>query len=409
VRHRVAATTALLALAAALSAQEWTQWRGPQAAAHAPASTAPASWPDEPTLAWKVPSVGIGHSSPVVSGGRVYLFTRIAEQEALTAYDLATGKQIWRQAYEAPYDVNPAARAHGKGPKSTPLVHGGRVFTLGIGGILSAFDARDGRPVWRKDFKGEYSATAPEYGAAASPVAAGDLVVIHVGGGQDGALTAFDPATGAARWSWKGDGPAYATPIVVAIGGTRQVVTQSRSRLVGVDAASGALLWQVPFTTPYAQNIVTSVVHDGLLIYSGLSKPMIAIRLRQAGGTWTTEEAWQNPDVPMYMSSPVLAAGRLCGLTQRNRGQFFCLDASSGKTLWLSEPRQGDNAGIFAAGDVFVAATTDGALAVFRNSPSAFEVIKRYRIADSPVWAHPVPAGRGVLIKDAEALAYWTF
>jgi outer membrane protein assembly factor BamB len=354
-------------------------------------------------------SAGIGHSSPVVSGSRIYLFTRIGEQEALTAYDLATGKQIWRQSYDAPYEVNPTARAHGKGPKSTPLVHGGRVFTFGISGIVSAFNAQDGRSVWRKDFKGEYPVTSPEFGAAASPVAAGDLVVLHVGGAKDGALTAFDPATGAARWSWKGDGPAYATPILVTLGGTRQIVTQSRSNLVGIEAGSGAPLWQVPFTTPFDQNIITAVVHDGLLIYSGLSRPAAAIRVTQAGGNWTTEDVWKNPDVPMYMSSPVVAAGRICGLTHRNRGQFFCLDAASGKTLWTSEPRQGDNAGIFAAGDLFVAATTDGGLTVFRNSPTAFEVIKRYKVAGSAVWAHPVPAGRGVLIKDADTLAYWTF
>jgi outer membrane protein assembly factor BamB len=122
-----------------------------------------------------------------------------------------------------------------------------------------------------------------------------------------------------------------------------------------------------------------------------------------------TEQAWRNPDVPMYMSSPVVAAGRLCGLTHRNRGQFFCADAASGKTLWTSEPRQGDNAGLFAAGAVFVAATTDGTLLVFRNSPAAFEVVARYTVADTPVWAHPVPAGRGVLIKDADTLSYWIF
>jgi outer membrane protein assembly factor BamB len=145
------------------------------------------------------------------------------------------------------------------------------------------------------------------------------------------------------------------------------------------------------------------------MIYSGLSKPTTAVRVTQKGGTWTTEEVWKNPDVPMYMSSPVVAAGRLCGLTHRNRGQFFCLDVASGKTLWTSDPRQGENAGIFASGNVLIAATTDGNLIVFRNSPEAFDVVKRYKVADSAVWAHPVPAGRGILIKDADSLAYWTF
>lgn len=408
-RTRFLAAAIFTLSSAFLSAQDWTQWRGPNGAGVATAFKPPAAWPDEPKLAWKAQTVGIGHSSPVVSGNRVLLFTRIGEQEALTAYDLATGKQIWRQAYDAPYEMNPAARSHGKGPKSTPLVHGGRVFTFGISGILSAFDARDGRLVWRKDFKGQHASTSPEFGAAASPIAVDGAVVLHVGGSKDGALAAFDPATGAARWSWKGDGPAYATPIVATLGGTRQLITQSQSSVVALDPARGTLLWQIPFTTPYEQNIVTAVVHDGLVVYSGLSRPATAVRVTQAAGKWAAVDAWKNPDVAMYMNSPVVAAGRLCGLAHRNRGQFFCLDAASGKTLWTSDPRQGENAGIFAAGDLLVAATTDGALIVFRNSPTAFEVLKRYKVADSPVWAHPVPAGRGVLIKDADTLAYWMF
>ncbi len=393
-RARFLATAVLALCSAFLSAQDWTQWRGPDSAAVATAFKPPPAWPDEPKLAWKVESVGAGHSSPVVSGTRVFLFTRIGEQEALTAYDLVTGKQIWRQAYDAPYEMNPAARSHGKGPKSTPLVHGGRVFTFGISGILSAFDARDGRVAWRKDFKGQHAASSPDFGAAASPIAAA-AIVLHVGGSKDGALTAFDPATGNVRWSWKGDGPAYATPIVATLVGTRQLITQSQSSLVAIDPAKGTLLWQVPFTTPFEQNIVTAVVHDGLVIYSGLSRPTTALRVTQSAGTWAVEEAWKNPDVPMYMNSPVVAAGRICGLTHRNRGQFFCLDGASGKTLWTSDPRQGENAGIFSAGDLFVAGMTDGTLLIFRNSPTAFDVVKRYKVATAPPGPIPFPPGEG--------------
>jgi len=409
IRFPVATLLMTVAAAAVLSSQDWTQWRGPQGAAVASSFKPPASWPDEPKLAWRVAGVGIGHASPVVSGARVFLFSRVGEQEALTAYDLTGGKQIWRQAYDAPYEMNPAARGHGKGPKGTPLIHGGRVFTFGISGILSAFNAADGKVVWRKDFKGQHPVTSPDFGAAVSPIAVGDAIVVHVGGPKDGAITAFDAATGAARWSWKGDGPGYATPIVATFGGTRQLITQSQSNVVGIDAAKGVLLWQIPFTTSYDQNIITAVVSGALMIYSGLSKPTTAVRVTQAGAKWVTEEVWKNADVPMYMSSPVAAAGRLCGLTHRNRGQFFCLDVASGKTLWTSDPRQGENAGIFAAGEVLIAATTDGNLIVFRNSAAEFDTVKRYKVAESPVWAHPVPAGRGILIKDVDSLAYWTF
>src|SRR5687767_3223898 len=132
IRFPVATLVMTVAAAAILSSQDWTQWRGPQGAAVASTFKPPVTWPDEPKLAWKAPGAGIGHASPVVSGTRVFLFSRVGEQEALTAYDLASGKQLWRQTYDAPYEMNPAARGHGKGPKGTPLFHGGRLFTFGI-------------------------------------------------------------------------------------------------------------------------------------------------------------------------------------------------------------------------------------------------------------------------------------
>ena len=143
---------------------DWNQWRGPRRDGIVQAFTAPSAWPDRPKQLWKVPA-GIGHSSPVVSGNRVFLFSRIGEQEALTAYDAASGKQIWRQAYDAPYQMNPAATSHGKGPKSTPVVDRGRIVTLGISGILSAFDAATGKVLWRHDFRKDFTSREPDFGA----------------------------------------------------------------------------------------------------------------------------------------------------------------------------------------------------------------------------------------------------
>ena len=157
------------------------------------------------------------------------------------------GKLLWRAAYPAPYKVNPAADRHGAGPKSTPVVYQGKVFTLGIGGVLSSFDAATGKPGWRKNFSGEFRETSPWYGTAASPVVDGGMVIAHVGGHDDGALMAFDAATGAVKWKWKGDGPGYASPIVVELAGKRQVVTQTQQNIVGVAAATGELLWKIPF------------------------------------------------------------------------------------------------------------------------------------------------------------------
>jgi outer membrane protein assembly factor BamB len=401
---------AILVLSAVtLSAQDWSQWRGPARNGLTTTFVAPATWPERPTQAWKV-QAGIGHSSPVVSGTRVFLLSRVSEQEVVTAYELATGKQIWRNAYDAPYQVNPAATSHGKGPKGTPLVHRGRVYTLGISGTLSALDANDGRVLWRKNFTREFPQASPEYGAAMSPIGEEAMVIAHVGGSQNSALSAFDAESGAVRWTWKGDGPAYASPVVATLGGVRQLVTQTQSRVLGLSVADGTLLWDIPFTTDYEQNIITPViVGNDTVIYGGLSKPTVAVRVAQANGKWTTAERWRNAEIPMYMSSPIDAGGTLYGLTQKNKGQFFAVDTATGKTLWTSEGRQGDNAALTSAGDLLIATTTEGELVIARHSAKAFDVVRRYTVADTPIWAHPALAGNGVLIKDAETLAYWTF
>ena len=400
----VLASTALVIL----DAQDWNQWRGPARTGAAAAFAAPAAWPDRPTRVWQA-KVGIGHSSPVVSDGRVYQFSRLAEQEIVTAFDVASGKQIWQQRYDAPYQMNPAATTHGKGPKSTPVAADARLFTLGIDGVLTGFDAATGKLLWRKHYAKEFDASSPDFGVAMSPLVDNGLVIAHVGGNKSGALVALDVASGAEKWSWKGDGPAYASPVVATFGKTRQIVTQSRSHVVGIGAADGSLLWRIPLTTAYDQNIVTPVVAGDLVIYSGIDKPLTAVRIEQRAGKWMPQPVWENADLPMYMSSPVVSGGYLFGLTHKNKGQFYAADLKTGKTLWTTRGREAESAALVASGELLMATTTEGELVIARRDPGKLDVIKRYTVADSPIWAHPAPAGRGVLIKDADTLAYWTF
>jgi outer membrane protein assembly factor BamB len=392
----------------ALPAQDWTGWRGPARTGVAARFTPPASWPERPKQAWRVPA-GLGHASPIVSGDRIYLFSRVSEQEALTAYDRQSGKQIWRQMYDAPYDTNPAATAHGKGPKSTPIVAGNRIFTFGISGILSAWNASTGVLLWRREFHKEFASTAPEFGVAMSPLMADGLLIVHAGGKSDGAVFALDPAKGTTKWMWKGDGPGYASPVLATIAGTSQVITQTEKHVASLALADGRALWQIPFTTSYDQNVVTAVISGDVVIYSGLSKPLTAVKVTRDGGRWTTSQVWQNDSVPMYMSSPVIVGGFIYGLTHRNRGQFFCVDLETGATRWTTRGREGENAALIEAGGYLLATTTEGEFVVAKADPAAFTAARRYTVAESPIWAHPVPAGRGILIKDVETLAFWTF
>jgi len=398
----------VVALHQTLSAQDWNQWRGPGRDGVVPSFTAPKTWPETLKPVWKA-TVGAGYSSPVVVGGKVYIHARQEEREVVSCIDLKTGKLLWEDRYDAPYTVNRAAARHGPGPKSTPVIANGRLYTFGITEILSCYGLATGKLVWRKDFSAQFKKTSPDFGTAMSPVVDRGFLIAHVGTAGEGALTAFDAATGEVKWQWTGDGPAYASPIVVELGGARQVVTQSQANIVSVAAATGALLWKIPFTTMAVQNIVTPLVYKDLLIFSGLNKGVMAVRVAKTGDEWTTEQVWQNTDVAMYMNSPILNGELLFGLSHRNRGQFFCLDAATGKTIWIGEPQQGDNAAMLMAGRLILSLTSDADLIVSNVTATGVDLIRKYRVAESATYAHPVVAGRGVLIKDVSTLALWSF
>ena len=244
---------------------------------------------------------------------------------------------------------------------------------------------------------------------ALSPVVDQGRLIAHVGGSGNGALTAFDPATGAVLWAWKGDGPGYASPVVADLAGVRQVVTLTETNLVGVSAEKGELLWKLPFTTEYVQNAVTPVVEKDLVIYTGLEHPVKAVRIVRAGASFVAQPAWENPEVASYMSSPVLVGGRILGLSHKKKGQFYCLDAGSGKTVWLSEGRQGENAALLAGGGALFALTTGSELLVVNPEAASFLAVKRYAVAASPTWAHPVVLAEGVFVKDEETLSFLKF
>ncbi len=394
---------AVLSLKAQPAPPAWNQWRGPSRDGLA-AFSAPETWPERLTKQWEA-SVGLGHASPVVALGRVMVHARQGDREVVSAFDLKSGKRLWQDAYDAPYQMNPAARAHGPGPKSTPLVEGGRVFTLGIGGVLSAYDVNTGKRLWQTN----PPATLPLYGTAMSPVADGAHVIAHVGGHDNGALTAFDAGTGKVVWRWRGDGPGYASPLVAEIGGTHQVITQTQKYVVGIAARDGRLLWQVPFHTNYDQNSITPLVLGDTVIYSGLDQGTTAVRVLPQSGKWTTQAVWRNEQVSTYMSTPSVNDTAIFGLAHRNSGQFFALDRTSGKTLWTTKGREGDNASIVRAGSLLLLFTTNAELIVARASPTAYGEVRRYAIADSAVWAHPAVVGSQIVVKDVDKVIVWSF
>ncbi len=404
-RHRTLAWTFGLSLGLVTvgSAQDWPQWRGPNRDGAVASFRGPAAWPGKLVRRWQV-EVGTGYATPLLVGDRLFMFTRQGDEEVMTALDAASSKEIWRSSYAAPFAMNPATKRHGPGPKSTPAFANGRLFTLGMSGIVTAFDAQTGRRVWQKPAPSSH----PAFHTAMSPIVDGNLVIVHVGGPGDGALTAFDVATGAVRWAWNGDAPAYGSPVVADLGGTRQVVTFTHENFVGVSVAAGQLLWRRPYTTPSTTTAQTPIFYKDTVIESGRANGITAFRAVRRGDQWTTENVWHTDDVSVHMSDAIAIDNTLFGLSHLNSGQYFALHLDTGKVLWKSEPRQAEHAALARAGQTIFSLQNDGMLVVVRVSRTAFEPLARYEVATSETWPQPAISGNRVFVKDVSSLALWT-
>ena len=406
-RKNLGAILALLfAVSTLVNGQDFPQWRGINRDGRIDVVPAISKWPSQLRNGWKI-EVGTGHSSPLVVGNRVYIHARQGENEVVTALDTGTGKRIWQDSYSVTYSVNPAAREHGKGPKSTPVYAGGRLYTLGITAVLSCYEVARGRLLWRRNLGDRFVARAPLYGTAMSPIVDRGLVILHGGGPDQGGLIALDELTGKERWAWTGDGPGYASPIITEIAGKRQLVTQTEKYIVGIWVDTGALLWKIPFETDYSQNIITPVAWRDLLIFSGYNKGVMAVRVGWRDNQWVTDQVWQNRELSMYMSSPVVSGSWLFGFSHRNKGQHFCLDLESGRTLWTGDPRQGENAAILIVGGSLITLSELGELRVSSVASKGATLIRKYQVADGATWAHPVLSGNRILIRDASSLRLW--
>ena len=402
-RMAIGLVLVVLALYARVEAQDWPQFRGPNRDGAVASFREPAAWPETLKQHWRV-EVGFGYATPLVVGQRVYLFSRQGEDEVLSALDAASGKVLWRTSYAAPFQMSPATKRHGPGPKSTPTFANGRIFTLGMTNVVTAFDAATGKQLWQKPA----TKAQPIYHTAMSPLVDGNEMIVHVGGPGEAALTAFDVATGAVRWTWTGDSPAYGSPIVADIGGVRQVITFTHRNLVGVSRANGELLWTRPFQTPSDTTAQTPIVFRDMIIQNGRANGVTAFRVVRKDGKWTTEDVWQTKDVSLYMTNGVVADGVLYGLSHLNAGQYFAVDLTNGQVLWKSDPRQAENAGMVRAGDTIFSLEDDGDLVVMKANRTAMNVVRRYDLSDSETWAQPTISGDRIFVKDISNLTLWS-
>ncbi len=399
----LAVLTACFGLTSIAYGQDWPQWRGPNRDGAIASFSTPVSWPEQLTRLWQV-EVGAGYATPLLVEDRLYMFTRQGEDEVMQALDPDTGQTIWRTSYPAEFELSRAAARHGPGPKSTPTYADGRIFTLGISGIVTAFDAQTGRQLWQSPAP----PAQPLYHTGMSPVVDGDVMIVHVGGPGDTALTAFDVATGEPRWQWEGDSPAYGSPIVVDLEGTRQVVTFTHQNFVGVSMATGELLWTRPFVTPSDTTSQTPILYRDTIIQAGRENGITAFRVVAGDNGWTTEDVWHTDEVSLHLTNGVEIEGVLYGLSHLNSGQYFGLDLDTGDVLWLSDPRQAENAAIVRAGDTIFSLEDDAEMLVLNASRTGLDSIRRYKIASSATWAQPAISGNSFYVKDVSNLTLWT-
>ncbi|MGI6418130.1 MAG: PQQ-binding-like beta-propeller repeat protein [Thermoguttaceae bacterium] len=384
-------------------AQDWPQWRGPNRDGKAAGFAAPAAWPASLVQKWKVP-IGPGDASPALLGERLFLSIREGDQEVTLCIDARDGKQVWRDAYAAAAVTGAAARH--PGPRSSPAVAEGKVVTLGVAGVLSCLDADTGKVIWRKD---PFPGVVPQFFTASSPLVAQGMAIAQLGGKGNGAILAFDLASGEEKWRWAEEGPEYASPALLTAGGVKQVVALTEKSVVGVGLADGKLLWRLPFVTERrAYNAATPIVDGETVIFCGAGRGTKAVKIEASPGGFATKELWSNPDLAPQFNTPVLKDGRLFGLS--NRGMLYCLDAATGRTLWLDQAARdrGGFGSIVDLGSTLVALTSSAELVVFKPSGEGYEELAKYQVSDAAVYGHPVIAGNRIFVKDDSNLTLWT-
>jgi len=387
-----------LFIASSAVAQDWPQWRGPNRDGKVTGFTAPDAWPKTLTEKWKV-TVGLGDSTPALLRDKLYVFAEQGTDEVTQCLDASTGKEIWQDKYPAHGSVTGAPARHGKGPRSSPAVAQGKVVTLDFAGILSCLDAATGKVVWRKD---KDVPSAPKFLVATSPVLVDGMCIVQEGAGAKGGLLALDLNSGEEKWNWTGDGAAYSSPVLAKIGDVNQIVTESEKFLNGIDVATGKLLWQTAFAGRgmSSYNAATPIVDGNTVFCTGHGSK--AFTIDKQADAFAAKELWSNDQMGTQFNTPVLNDGHLYGLS--SKGNFFCMDAKTGKVLWTDTAKHPPFCAIVDAGSVLIALPPEGELTIIKPSAEKFDVLAKFKVSDNATYAHPVIAGNRIYIKDKDSL-----
>jgi outer membrane protein assembly factor BamB len=254
--------------------------------------------------------------------------------------------------------------------------------------------------IWRKENPVN---AVPQFFTGMSPLIVDGICIAHVGSKDNGTLLALDLKTGNEKWSWKGDGPAYASPSLMVISGKKHIVVQSEKNLMAFDFSTGKLLWQVPAAPAQRfYNCVSPYIDGTKIYYTGQGTGMKAIEVIKTGDEYSVKELWSTAEVGSKWNTPVLSKGYLYGFSDQRR--IYCLNAADGKAAWIDGATHSDFATIQDCGQVLVGFPQTGNLIFFKPEPSGYTEVAKYKVTETAVYAFPVIAGNLVYIKDAENL-----
>lgn len=398
----------LAAMPIASRGEDWPKWRGMRGDGSWQGPRLPERWPEGGLrVVWSQP-IGSGYAGVSVADGRVYTMDlespidrtqTVAEdqtdgRERVHCFDAKTGQPLWCHSYPVRY----GKLDYGNGPRCTPTIHEGKVYTLGAVGHLLCLDAQTGQVLWQRDTVRQDGAVVPTWGFAASPVIDGKRVIVHVGARPGGCVIAYDRHTGQEIWRSLEDPAGYCTPVFINAPSGRQLIVWTPKHIHGLEAETGKPLWKVPYDVRYGVSIATPIYHEGLLFVTGYWDGSKAIRLGQqptdAELAWTDNRHLRGLMAqPLYRDGLVYSFDKQFGLT--------CFDLKTGKKLWDDENqltpagRNPHASVIWLKGtDRILALNAVGELIQARLSERGYEELSRTKVLNGRVWSHPAFAGR---------------
>ncbi len=383
----------LAAPAAAKTGTGWSGFRGPDRDGVVRGVKIKTDWTISPPVElWRRP-IGPGWSSFAVDGGFLYTQEQRGEDEIVACYHASTGKPVWKHRDAARFWESNA----GAGPRATPTLSNGRVYTLGATGIVNALNARDGAVVWSRNAASDTGANRPTWGFAGSPLVVDDAVVVAA----SGKLVAYDLATGKPRWFGPAGGASYSSPQLLTIDGVRQVLLVSAVGATGVALADGTLLWQhqwkgYPIVQP-------AVMADGGILIS-VSNDSGTRRLAVARGqsAWTVEERWTSKGLKPYFNDFVVHRGHAFGF---DGSILACIDLADGKRAWKGGRYGQGQLVLLPDQDLLLVLSEEGELALVKATSGQFTELARRPAIEGKTWNHPVLAGDVLLVRNGVEMA----